>query len=211
MNPGVFSFMWLLVIAILFATGWGARYTKENPFKVTPVIALLLAIGFLSTMEVELENISFNLASLLIAVAMGIYMGTVKKTGGKIHFLSAAITAGACCFVFMTMVPHDPAFYLLDESYLYPLVSVVTVYLFSREPLFCLTASSAGMLLAGLVHENRLSGATGVIHFGSSELMDLITTVVLISFLFDQFVWATGYLLTKLNRGQEGNLEGDPT
>jgi hypothetical protein len=210
MEPGVFNVMAMMVAAILFATGWGTRYTNGSRRKEKQLFFLALTASFLGILELPFPGIMVNAGSLIPAMLAGIYFGKIRKFTDRIHFLSALITSAAGCFIFMIVVPHDPAFYLLDGKYLYPLVSVLASYLFSRDPVFCLLSSVSGILLAGTVHDSH-AVEWNSLHFGSPEVMDMIATAALFSFLADQLLAALGYAIAKASRKPEGNLEGDPT
>ncbi|WP_018133205.1 YphA family membrane protein [Effusibacillus pohliae] len=211
MNPDVSNLLTMLVLAILFATDWGTRYVRGSRLQVAHWVVLFVCIGIFGFFEVRIHRVPIHLGSVLVLLAVFAYAATIGKMGRKLHFLCAAVTAAACCFVLMTLFPYDPAFYLLDERYLHPAVAVASAYLFSREPLFSLNASAAGILLAGIAHDSRLAAVTGVIRVGGSDLLDLVCTTVILSFLVDLLVVLAEFLLAKMNRRSAGRLEGDAT
>lgn len=209
MNPGVFGLMTSAVASILFATGWGTRYIVRSGLRTRHWVLILLSLGVLGCFDVTVRGFLVNMGAVTLALLLGLHAAKIKKAGEKLQFLSACITAAACCLLLMNWVPRDPAFYLLDEQYLYPAASVLTVYVFSREPLFCLNASAGAILLAGTVHDNRFPAVTGAVHLGGSEWMDLVAGAMIASFFVDHAIQTAGYVLAKTVRRPEGNLEGD--
>ncbi|GAX89703.1 YphA family membrane protein [Effusibacillus lacus] len=211
MNPGVYSFMILTVIGILFLTGWGTRFVLGTRLRNLHWAGLLFGVAIAAFFDLRIAKFLINSGTLIIFALMALYVISFKRPGYMLQFLLAVVTSAACSFTMMLLVPHDPAFYLLESQYLYPAVAVLASYLISREPLFCLNASVTGILLAGIFHDNRLAVHDSVLRIGGPELMDLTATVLMMSMAADGFVFLWGMVLARLSRRQPGKLEGDPT
>lgn len=212
MNPGGLSLLVMLIFAILFITGWGTRYIAESGMGGGKWAVLLLALGIVSSLDIQWETIRMNLAVMLSGLLTMIYLVWKLQWAKRMHFLVSVITIASLVFILMNLVPRDPAFYLLDGNFLYPLVSLLVGYTFSRKPLFVLITALTGIMLAGLIYEYRASFmTTGVLTIGSPELFDLVSTGLAFGFLFDQLLSLVEIVAARINRNQKQNLEGDPT
>jgi hypothetical protein len=212
MNPGGLSLLVMFIFAILFVTGWGTRYILESGMGEGKWSVLLLALGIGSSFDMHWETVRINLAVLLLGMLTILYFFWKLQWRKRLYFLVSMITIASLVFILMNLVPHDPAFYLLDGNFLYPLAALLVGYTFSRKPLFVLQTSLTGIMLAGVTEEYRASYmTTGVLTIGSPELVDLVSTGLLIGFLSDQLIHLVEIVAARINRSQKQNLEGDPT
>lgn len=210
MNPGVLSLLVLIVLSVLFITGWGTRYVRESQIGTGSWFVILLVAGFLSSIQLQWEQVQIHLSSLfLVFLAMG-YTAVIHAVKNRFHYIIAIITAASVCLVLMVLVPHDPAFYFVDANFLYPLCTLLVAYLFSRKPLFCFNVSLVGIFLAGGIFDNHMSHSVGVFEVGSPELLDLVSIAFCFSFIIDQFVSLAEMIGLKI-RNPKSKLEGDTT
>ncbi|BCJ85366.1 YphA family membrane protein [Effusibacillus dendaii] len=210
MRPDVFALITFWVAAVMFATGWGNRYVESSGLKNGQFAAVLLLIGTAGDFNLEKANLVFNLGAVIVGALIGIFFGSIRSWKQQIQFLLAIVTVAAVDLVFMVLVPQDPAFYLFDEQVVYPLAAVMSAYLFSRKPLFCMNAALFGILMAGVIQHNRFQTETGTFLFGDSDIMELLASTMIISFVTDQLVHMVNLLFYRLWRRHE-TAEGDPT
>lgn len=212
MNPGALNLLVMIVFVVLFATGWGARYIVESRIGEGKWLLLMLAVGVAGSLDLQWKSVQINLAFGLYSLLLPLYLYGNLGWRERIYFVVSIVTTSSLVLILMTVVPHDPAFYLMDGNYLYPLGALLVAYTFSRKPLFTLMAATTGILLAGTIHEYQTSfELSGTLILGSLDLFDLVSIAFLFGFLIDQLVYLVDLAVARMSRIPKRNLKGDPT
>lgn len=212
MNPGAVSLLIMMIFVVLFATGWGARYITESRMKEGKWLMLLVLVGIAGSLDMQWQSIQINMAFGLYSLLLTLYLYWILGWRERVYFVVSVITISSLIFILMTVVPHDPAFYLMDGKYLYPVGALLVAYTFSRKPLFTYMAAATGILLAGTIHEYRTSfELSGTFLLGSPDLFDLVSIAFMLGFLIDQLVYLVELAMGRMNRIPKRNLKGDPT
>jgi hypothetical protein len=177
MNPGVQATMLAIVLLILVLFSWGSKTLEDA--KMTPRMAGLLLALFVLFSGVVVAfpfGIRWDVAGVLIPILLTVWELVQNPSWtSRFHWLIGMLTVASSLVILMTLVPLDPAFFLLKAETLYPVVAVIFAIVTVRRPFAAVTIAVVGMWLATII-DPLLHQRTEVSHvvFGGGEVRDLL-------------------------------------
>jgi hypothetical protein len=211
MNPGVIATVLAIVGVILLLTDWGKSLCGEIGISPKAFGILLLAFLFATTKDVDTRFGSFNLGGMLFLLFVTtVSMYKAKRLTHSIYILSCVCTVASVELILMTLVPYDPAMFLVDGKILYPFVACLISVIFMRSQLAAVTGGVAGIFTASLLYP--------VIHFQMSAMQivwadgdtrDLMASAALGSVLLHYFLrTAFQFVRTRIMNSKESYERG---
>ena len=153
MNPGIQANIIAIVCAILVLTGWGAKTLEDGRAKARLTGFFLLLFVVATVWELPgPRGTHWNVGGLLLPLALTVWTWRATPHWSlRLQWLIGTATVTSSLVILMTLVPLDPAFFLVEPSLLYPLSAVVIAVCSVRRPFPALTIAVTGMLLASLI------------------------------------------------------------
>jgi len=177
MNPGVQGTMLAIVLLILVLFGWGSKTLEDA--KMTPRMAglwLALYVLFSGVTVVWPYQIQWDVAGVVLPIALTVWeMSNSPNLTQRFHWWIGMMTVAASLVILMTLVPLDPAFFLLEAESLYVIVAVLFAVITVRRPFAALSMAVVGMALATMVDPllHQRTEVTRMV-FGGGEVRDLL-------------------------------------
>jgi hypothetical protein len=182
MNPGVEANIIAIVLCILVITGWGAKVLQDGEMSVRTAVLFLISFVFLSNWTWTLPaGVQINPGGVLIPLAASLWLLVVcRNLGVRLQWAVGAVTVASTMVVLMTLVPLDPAFFLVDAEVLFPASAVILSVCSMRRPFFALTVAISGLLLAASLDPLLNRGLKwSELVFGGGEVRDLVAYTAL--------------------------------
>lgn len=177
MNPGVQATMLAIVLLILVLFGWGSKTLEDA--KMTPRMAglwLALYVLFSGVTVVWPYRIQWDVAGVVLPITLIMWeMSSSPNWTQRFHWWIGVMTVTASLVIMMTLVPLDPAFFLLEAETLYVTVAVLFAVITVRRPFAALSMALVGMAFATLVDPllHQRTEVTRLV-FGGGEVRDLL-------------------------------------
>ncbi|TCP59393.1 hypothetical protein EV586_101610 [Tumebacillus sp. BK434] len=177
MNPGVVSNITLIVFVILCMTGWGEKTLRDGRLSPKLAVCGLVLYVFASGMTFDGPLASrWNVGGLLFPLVLTLWSLTLFKSWQhRLQYLLGVLTVAVALLVLMTLVPLDPAFFILDADVLYPLTALIISVLSVKRPFVALSIAWVGLMAAASVDPflHRAFELQGTV-FGGGEVRDML-------------------------------------
>jgi hypothetical protein len=215
MNPGIQATIITIVFAILVSTGWWKKTLEDA--KLTPRRTVLL-LGLYLLLDpwtfASASGLKWNVGGLLLPLLLALW--ALCSRGGwafRLQWLTGVVTVSAALIVLMTLVPLDPAFFLVDAQVLFPLSAVVLSVCSIRRPFVALSIAVCGMAAAAFA-DPLFHGHVqwSDVEFGNGEVRDLMAyTAVGVLLFHGPYHACARYVLSVVkNRFGTRRTEGGP-
>lgn len=177
MNPGVVSNIIMIVFVILLLTGWGEKTLRDG--RLSHVLAACGLIVYLAASEVTFTgpfDVRWNLGCTLMTIVLtGWTLSVFDSWSHRLQYVLGVLTVSCALLVLMTLVPLDPAFFVLNGDLLYPLMALVISVVSVKRPFVAFSIAWVGLMIAAsidpLLHRTFDLEVT---IFGSGETRDLL-------------------------------------
>ena len=123
------------------------------------------------------------------------------------------MTVASALVILMTLVPLDPAFFIVDSEILFPASAVILAVCSMRRPFHALTVAVAGLLLAASIDPLlNWEPEWGEVVFGGDEVRDLLAYTMLGVLVAHGPYHATVRYVMRMIKGifRPGRQEGGP-
>ncbi|HEU4964698.1 MAG TPA: hypothetical protein VFV52_12705 [Bacilli bacterium] len=177
MNPGVQATIITIVWIILVMTGWGRHTLTDARLKPRAVSILLVLFLLMAGHTYNLTpRLALDIGGLLLPLGAWVWSLLAHRNASyQVQWLLGMITVAASMVILMTLVPMDPAFFLIDVDYLYPLTVIIISVMSVRRPYFALSIALVGMAMAFAL-DPFLHGRSGTedVVLGSGDVRDTL-------------------------------------
>jgi hypothetical protein len=176
-NPGVVSNMIMIVLSILTLTGWGEKTLRDGRLSPRTAGFALILYAVLSGCTLDGPGgARWNLGGVLFSALLMVWtLGAFRSWTHRLQYLLGVLTVASALIVMMTLVPLDPAFFILDADALYPLTALAITVLSVKRPFVALSIAWVGLMIAcsvdPLIHSAFDLTATV---FGGGEVRDML-------------------------------------
>ncbi|ASS75171.1 hypothetical protein CIG75_09375 [Tumebacillus algifaecis] len=177
MNPGVISNIIMIVLVILILTGWGAKTLRDGHLSPKLAACGLILYVFCSGLNFAgpLDG-RWNFGGTLFPVLLTLWSLTIfQNWQHRLQYLLGVLTVSVALLVLLTLVPLDPAFFILDPDLLYPFTAVIISVLSVKRPFVALSIACVGLMISGSVDPilHRAFQMDGIV-FGGGEIRDML-------------------------------------
>lgn len=183
MNPGVEANIIAIVLTILIVTGWGKKALHDAKMGVRTALLFLIGFVFLSNWTLTFPaGVQINLGGTLIPLGASVWLLFIvsRNAGVRLQWAVGTVTVASALVILMTLVPLDPAFFLVDSEILFPASAVILAVCSLRRPFYALTAAVTGLLLAASIDPLlNWEPEWGEAVFGGGEVRDLLAYTML--------------------------------
>lgn len=182
MNPGVEANIIAIVLTILIVTGWGEKALQDAKMGVRTALLFLIGFVFLSNWTLTFPaGVQINLGGTVIPLGASLWLLIVcRHVGVRLQWAVGAVTVASALVILMTLVPLDPAFFIVDSEILFPASAVILAVCSMRRPFHALTVAVAGLLLAASIDPLlNWEPEWGEAVFGGGEVRDLLAYTML--------------------------------
>lgn len=219
MNPGVQANIMAIVWIILVATGWGQKTLEDG--RLTPRLTVSFLVLFLfvtlSGLTVSAgHRVEVEVGGLLLPAAAWLWsLWAYRDASYQFQWFLGMVTVAASMTILMTLVPMDPAFFLVEVEYLYPLSVIIIAVMSVRRPFFAVSIALAGMAVAYAL-DPFLHGRFGAedVVIGGGDMRDtLLYTAFGVLVTHGLYHKTAGYLKERVKNlfgGRSQQQEGGP-
>lgn len=191
--------IWIVILLIMFGVGQRILDDLRLSDKWALVILVLICIGLVIPPIWIGEYFCFSIGGFLIPLALSIYLLISCGKRDLIRTLIATILIGGIIYGLEWILPADPEEVLIDNMYIYGIVSGIVAYCLGRSRRNAFVSCLFGITLAELVQWiiNLSSGAKSILGLGvggafSTYIVAIIISVALSEFLGRAFESAYG-------------------